>query len=454
MSTVSEQKPVSKAYKYFMVFLCMFTQAIPYGIAQNIQPLFVHPLVNTFHFTLASYTLIFTFGAVSASVASPFIGKGMSKFNFKVMYMVGIIISSIAFIIFGISSKLPEFYTAGILCMAGSTFFSGQGVPWVINHWFPGKGRGTALGIAFCGGSIGNIFLQPITQKILAHYMVGGPKTGHLVSMAPFFIFAAALFIIGLIVTIFIRTPKPDEIVATQAELEEAKKDIAKAKAAEFEGWDSAQVIKMPWFWVFSVGFLIVGLGLASLNEDYAAFLDTKMSFGSVGMVGAMYGVGCLIGNVTGGMLFDKFGAAKSMTYAAVMYVLSIAMMILVSFQPFNSHVSKVAGIAYAIFCGLAVFSYMSGPAFMAKDLFGKKDEGVMLGYVGLAYAIGFAIGAPLFGIIKDMASFTVAWYFMMAFVIIGFFLLVLSIVKIKQLQKKCIEEESQKAQNTTDAAK
>ena len=35
-------KVVSKGYKYFMVFLCMLTQAIPYGIAQLIQPLFVH----------------------------------------------------------------------------------------------------------------------------------------------------------------------------------------------------------------------------------------------------------------------------------------------------------------------------------------------------------------------------------------------------------------------------
>lgn len=48
-STAINQKTVSKGYKYFMVFLCMLTQAIPYGIAQNIQPLFVHPLVNTFH---------------------------------------------------------------------------------------------------------------------------------------------------------------------------------------------------------------------------------------------------------------------------------------------------------------------------------------------------------------------------------------------------------------------
>ncbi|MCH4004809.1 MAG: conjugated bile salt MFS transporter [Lactobacillus crispatus] len=447
-STAVNQKTVSKGYKYFMVFLCMLTQAIPYGIAQNIQPLFVHPLVNTFHFTLASYTLIFTFGAIASSIASPFIGKGLEKINFRLMYLIGIGCSAVAYVIFGISTKLPGFYLAAIICMIGSTFFSGQGVPWVINHWFPAKGRGAALGIAFCGGSIGNIILQPTTQAILKQFMTGNTKTGHLTSMAPFFIFAIALLVVGVIISFFIRTPKKNEVVATAEELKESKDAAAKAKAHEFQGWTSKEVVKMKWFWIFSLGFLIIGLGLASLNEDYAAFLDTKMSLTDVGLVGSMYGVGCLIGNVSGGILFDKFGTAKSMTYAGCMYVLSIAMMIIISLQPYGSSMSRIIGMAYSIFCGLAVFSYMSGPAFMAKDLFGAKEQGVMLGYVGLAYAIGYAIGAPLFGIIKGMASFTVAWYFMMAFVIIGFILLVVSVIRIKKIQKEYITKNEKQVAN------
>ena len=432
----TQSKRVSKAYKYFMIFLCMFTQAIPFGITQNIQPLFIHPIVNTFHFNLASYTLIFTFGALSSAIASPFVGKAMGKVNFKLMYMIGIVISSIAFVIFGISSKLPEFYIAGILCMIGSTFFSSQGVPWVINHWFPGNDRGIALGIAFCGGSIGNIFLQPFTQLLLKHYTVGSPKYGHLISMLPFFIFAVLLFIIGLVVSIFIRTPKPNEVVVTTTLSNENKQ----AKATGFEGWTSKQVIKMPWFWIFSVGFLIIGLALASLSEDYAAFLDTKMTFASVGIVGSVYGIGGLIGNITGGVLFDKLGSAKAMIYAAIMYLISLSMMIFVSFQSFNSFAGKIGGCGYALFAGLAVFSYMSGPAFMSQDLFGKKEQGIMLGYVGLSYAIGFAIGAPLFGIIKAMSNFTVAWCVMVAFIVIGFSFLVSAIIKIKKLQKQYVK--------------
>lgn len=427
---------VSQKYKYFMVFLCMLTQAIPYEVAQTIQPLFVHPIVNTFHFTLASYTLIFTFGAVAASFTSPFIGKGLERFNFKLMYIIGIILSAVAYVIFGISTKLPAFYAAGIVCMIGSTFYSGQGVPWVINHWFPFKGRGTALGIAFCGGSIGNIFMQPITQNLLNHYMSGNAKSGHLISMAPFFYFAALLLIVGLLITCFIRTPKKNEVVASAAEIKASQDATTKEKANEFQGWTSKEVIKMKEFWIFSIGFLIIGLGLASLNEDYAAFLDTKLALTKVGLIGSMFGVGGLIGNIAGGVLFDKLGTSKAMAFAGVMYVLAISMMIIISFLAYGNHLNLYFGFGYAIFTDLAVFSYMSGPAFMAKDLFGAKEQGVMLGYIGLAYAIGFAIGAPLFGIIRDCSNFTIAWFVMLAFVIIGFILLVGAAIKIKHMQK------------------
>lgn len=265
--------------------------------------------------------------------------------------------------------------------------------------------------------------------------MRGGDRTGYLISMTPFLIFAAALFIIGTLVTLFIRTPHKNEIVS-----DKNHQETAPTTKSKFAGWTGKEVLKMKWFWIFSVGFLIIGLGLASLNEDYAAFLDTKLSLKDVGLIGAMYGIGCLIGNIWGGYLFDKLGTAKAMTFAGIMYVISIIMMILVSFQPYGTNFSRYAGYGYAIFCGLAVFSYMSGPAFMAKDLFGSKDQGVMLGYVGIAYAIGFAIGAPLFGIIKKFTSFTVAWYFMLAFVVIGFILLIFAVIKIKQLQKEIIK--------------
>ena len=43
--------------KYFMVFICMFMQAIPFGVAQNIQPLFI-PYVICSNFSLLFFKFI------------------------------------------------------------------------------------------------------------------------------------------------------------------------------------------------------------------------------------------------------------------------------------------------------------------------------------------------------------------------------------------------------------
>ena len=42
---------VSKGSKYLIIFACMLLQAIPYGIAQNIPPLFIHYLEKEYHFS-------------------------------------------------------------------------------------------------------------------------------------------------------------------------------------------------------------------------------------------------------------------------------------------------------------------------------------------------------------------------------------------------------------------
>ena len=39
----------------------------------------------------------------------------------------------------------------------------------------------------------------------------------------------------------------------------------------------------------------------------------------------------------------------------------------------------------------LNVYSYMSAPAFMATDVFGKKESSVILGTISLLFALGFA---------------------------------------------------------------
>ncbi len=402
--------------KYFIVFICMFMQAIPFGVAQNIQPLFIPYVINDFGFSLAGFSLIFTFGAMASAAFSPFLGKLFGKVNIKVLFIVGTMLSSLGFLGFGFAKTLPQFYILSAVSQIGCVLFSGLGVPYVINNWFPKKGRGKALGIAFSGGSIGNVFLQQITSQMLASK---GASYSYIM-------FGLIAILCSLpIILLFIRMPKTGEVEVVE------ENDEVVEEAAGFEGLGAKETTKNKYFWIFSIGYAIIAIAISALSTQYATYFtgELGMSATLVGTLGSVFALFCLIGNVTGGALFDKIGTIKTMSISMVLSTIAI-IALLVS--------SKVHGLAFlfSIAYGLNVYSYMSAPAFMATDVFGKKESSVILGTISLLFALGFAFGSTLFGMIVDNFGFNTGWIVMIVCVLTGYALLLTSIKKVKDQNK------------------
>lgn len=411
-------KDSSNKKKYLMVFVCMFIQAIPFGIAQNIQPLFIPYVITEFNFSLAAFSLIFTFGAVASAACSPFLGKLYGKVNIKILLTVGAVLSSLGFIGFGLSHSLIEFYLYSAISQIGVILFSGLGVPFVINNWFPKKGRGKALGIAFSGGSIGNIFLQQITSQLLNSK---GPSKSYL-------IFGIISLVVSVpIMLLLIRMPKPGEI-EEGASTEANVKDENKHNQNEFEGPGAKVVRQNPFFWVYSVGYAIIAISISALSTQYATYFTGELKFSAtlVGTLGSVFAFFCLIGNILGGTLFDRLGSFKTMLISSILETLAIVAMLLAKQ---TSAIAFLFSIAY----GLNVYSYMSAPAFMATDIFGKKESSVTLGTISLLFALGFAFGSTIFGVFVDRFNFTAAWIFMIVCVVVGYALLLTSIRVVKK---------------------
>lgn len=415
----------SNGKKYLIVFICMIIQAIPFGVAQNIQPLFVPYVINEFNFTLASFSLIFTFGAIASAVFSPFLGKLFSKINIKILFIVGTVLSSLGFLGFGFAKTLPQFYILSAISQIGCVLFSGLGVPYVINNWFPKKGRGKALGLAFSGGSIGNIFLQQITSHMLA-------SKG---SSYSYVFFGLLSMIVSLpIILLVIRTPKPGELVEDIEVQENNSEKQTKTSQVVFEGLGAKLTTRNKFFWIFSVGYGIIAIAISAMSTQYATYFtnDLHLSASLIGSLGSEFAIFCLIGNVVGGLLFDKIGTFKTMSIAGFLAIISPISLLIAHNVP---SVAFVFSIAY----GLNVYSYTLAPAFMVTDVFGKKESSVILGIVSLLFAVGFALGSTLFGLITDNFGFQVAWISMLACVIVGYILLLTSITVIKNQNKKSI---------------
>ena len=411
--TLSTNNKIDNKKKYFIVFICMFLQAVPYSIAQNIQPLFVPYVIKQFGFSLAGFSLIFTCGAIASAIFSPVLGNVFEKVNIKLLFLVGATLSAVGFMGFGFSHNLAQFYVLAAMQKVGCLLFSGIGVPYLINSWFPKEGRGKALGIAFSGGSIGNVFLQQITSQMLA-------SRGATYS---YIFFGVLALVCSLpIVMIFVRLPKVGEVeVVEENEAEEVQ-------TRGFYGLGAKATKKNKYFWLFSIGYAIIAVSISALSTQYATYFTGELGLSAtlVGTLGSVFAAFCLIGNVSGGALFDKIGTLKTMTISMLLQGVAIVALIFCA---------KVPALAFlfSIAYGLNVYSYMSAPAFMATDVFGKKESSKIFGTISLLFALGYAFGSTLVGMIVDKVGFGAAWIVMLGCVVVGYTLLLGSIKKVKE---------------------
>ena len=411
--TLSTNNKIDNKKKYFIVFICMFLQTVPYSIAQNIQPLFVPYVIKQFGFSLAGFSLIFTCGAIASAIFSPVLGNVFEKVNIKLLFLLGATLSAVGFMGFGFSHNLAQFYVLAAMQKVGCLLFSGIGVPYLINSWFPKEGRGKALGIAFSGGSIGNVFLQQITSQMLA-------SRGATYS---YIFFGVLALVCSLpIVMIFVRLPKAGEVeVVEENEAEEVQ-------TSGFDGLGAKATKQNKYFWLFSIGYAIIAVSISALSTQYATYFTGELGLSAtlVGTLGSVFAAFCLIGNVSGGALFDKIGTLKTMTISMLLQGVAIVALIFCA---------KVPALAFlfSIAYGLNVYSYMSAPAFMATDVFGKKESSKIFGTISLLFALGYAFGSTLVGMIVDKVGFGAAWIVMLGCVVVGYTLLLGSIKKVKE---------------------
>lgn len=411
--TLSTNNKIDNKKKYFIVFICMFLQTVPYSIAQNIQPLFVPYVIKQFGFSLAGFSLIFTCGAIASAVFSPVLGNVFQKVNIKLLFLLGATLSAVGFMGFGFSHNLAQFYVLAAMQKVGCLLFSGIGVPYLINSWFPKEGRGKALGIVFSGGSIGNVFLQQITSQMLASRGV---------TYSYIFFGVLALVCSLPVVMIFVRLPKAGEVeVVEENEAEEVQ-------TSGFDGLGAKATKKNKYFWLFSIGYAIIAVSISALSTQYATYFTGELGLSAtlVGTLGSVFAAFCLIGNVSGGALFDKIGTLKTMTISMLLQGVAIVALIFCA---------KVPALAFlfSIAYGLNVYSYMSAPAFMATDVFGKKESSKIFGTISLLFALGYAFGSTLVGMIVDKVGFGAAWIVMLGCVVVGYTLLLGSIKKVKE---------------------
>ena len=421
MSTINKKK-IQKGW--MMLIVCMLIQAVPFCIASNIQPLFISSVIQEHGFSLTGFSLIFTIGTIVSAIAGPFIGSLFGKVNLKAIYTVGAVLCGGGFMLFSYCNTLPMFYGVAAIVQVGAAIISGIGVPILINAWFDGKTRGKALGLAFAGGSIGNIFLQQLViRSIVAN---GTSRT--------YFVFGLVSLVVALVIALFlVKMPKDSsEVVGANnnSSEKEVNKEVNKEETDISYTLKEAQGIK--YFWMIGLGFLFVGLYVSAYSVQHANYFQgvLKLDASVIALTGSIFALCSLFGNVLGGILFDKLGVMKTLMLSAIAVAASGVSILLSGSNTIFSHI-------FSAVKGLAKFIYMMAPAYLVGEYFGKKEYGSILGVIQLIFAIGFSGGSVLFGVLATSLGYDITWMVILGFVAMAFLLLITASKGMAKLNKE-----------------
>lgn len=416
---MSERKKQSM-YGWLILASAMILQAVVFGVATNMHTQFTSYVVAGEGFSLATFSIMFTVGALVSAVLLPVIGKTYNKYPIKLIFMVGTIVSMCGIMFLSIANSYWMFYFGYSLAQVGVGAVSSLGGPMLINSWFGEKLKCLALGLTFAGGSIGNIVIQSTIVRILSN-----PDQGY-----KFAYFWAAIIglVVGLAVIIpLVRMPKDNSEILGKADADAAsdKKEI------EIWGWSLAEAKSEKFYWVFCLSFTFIGLYVAGLAMNFATYLNAiEVAPTTVGAVGSVFALSSLIGNVGGGTMFDKIGVKKAMIFAGTLVIIADIALI------FTPQLLPLAFV-FAVCKGFAVFHYMSGPSVLTGKLFGNKEFASILAFSNIFFAIGYAIGTPIFGAIAENISFQVAWIYVLVCIVIAFCCILSSIDHFTKLNKE-----------------
>lgn len=420
-----ENKETKKKIQFgFLIALgCFLIQAIPFGVASNIHPQFLAYIIEEHGFSLASISGMFTVGTIISALFSPTIGNLFKKINAKIVFLGGAILSAGGVFVLSIAGDtLPLFYIGYGVSQIGTAAISSIGIPVLISSWFDESIKGKVSGIIFAGSGLGNIFLQQFSVKWIA-------EVGYQQAYARF---ALLSIIVGVVLALLIiRMPKDkSEVVGAKATDENT--NIEASSEENKWGYSFAELKNIKAYWLFAIAFVFIGIYVSALASQYSAYLKSLQIYdvATLGTVGSIFALCSLIGNLIGGTLYDKLGATKT---TIIGFILATTACLSLIFAP------KVPALAYLYGAtkGLSVFAYILAPSMLTGLLFGNKDFGGILGITQVFFALGFAFGSFLFGVIVDSLGYTIAWYVILGAIIIAYATLLMVIKSMTKLNKE-----------------
>lgn len=365
------------------------------------------PLAAYFtEWTSAQLSLTFTICMMFFCLGGLLAGILSEKISVKVNMMVSAVLFLVGFTIAARAKSLAGLYLGYGVLAGTASGFAYNSVMGSVTKFFPDK-PGLISGILLMGFGLGSFLIGKVYQAYT------GPGEGFRTS---FGIFGVLLFVIMFLCGMVMRRPGDDEVKGVKSPGTEAKgKEAEKPGLKEYR---PMEMIKRSSFWLYFIwAVLLSAAGLAVISQASAMALEVSplAAPGTVSTVVGMISIFNGIGRVIFGGLFDRIGREKTMTANEILFLLSIALL-LVSMKIGSFPVLAAGFVAV----GLAYGGVTPTNSAFISSFYGRKNYSVNFPLINMNLLVA-SFGSTIAGLLYDASgSYFTTLVFMMAAVVAG----------------------------------
>ncbi|MFA8439540.1 MFS transporter [Pueribacillus sp. YX66] len=360
-------------YGWNIVIAASIVTLITVGMRMSIGPFFL-PLLEHFHLSRTSLSLIVAIGMFVYGVGMPLAGYLEKRFGTRIVLVSGTIIVFLSSIwtiftetVFGL------FLSFGFFMSFGLAFTSPVALTPVISRWFVKK-RGQALFYLSTGSMTGIAVMNPVNTFLIE--MVGWQWT--------FFIFAMSFLLLVLPTALFIiRDDVPDGADGMMDEMDKTNDPHPQLTVRS--------AIKTLPFWQVSIGLFACGYSMNLLGSHGIPMLvDHGFSEMTASFAIGLIGIVAIPSTIVLGKLSDRL--QRKNLLAVIYFVRGLGFIFLVSVTV-TLQLYLIAFVAGFVWAGSIALS-----SAILSDLYGVRLVGILYGWAYFSHQVAATISSLLGG--------------------------------------------------------
>lgn len=390
---------MKRCYPWVICIVAMIMLSISNGMTMTGITAFDSSLLDEFGWSRGQLKFRDMFNLLLAALLSPFIGALIDRVGVRALVLFGSVLLAILYVAYSQISNISHVYWIHV-GFAAVVVSSGLSVAVImVSQWFNTQ-RGTALGIALVGSSLGGMLIPKLITALL-------PLHGWRESFIWMALLPVLLFILSLLL---VRTPQRMGLKPWGHDQQQSAQQQA---ARQWPDLSYRQALCTPTFWALAVVAITTFWAIMSLSSHLILHMrDLQFSAerAADGMF-LLFGLG-MIGKFVFGFLADICKPKK-------VFICNVALMALGSLILATQR-------AEWLWTGLVVMGLGWGGLYAVLqlqivDAFGLSSAGKILGSISFMDATSAGLGIWLSAVMFDrFGSYVVAFWVMAIMVCVG----------------------------------